>query len=390
MVEGFHGKPKADDEKLPNPSRRKFITGVGAAGFLSGLGISGEVRAEEQNAPLDEVVPDNLPQIAEREKIIDSLVQLYESQDTKRILESGTDEEIISLLQIWPEWLTRADTDFFRGTKHDHSRYVEAHGYPSFQIQANDLEDIVQGVPENRLNNPDSEKIPYGVASANAFTLTSGSDTVVVTNNHVIKAMHVPSIALAIPAEFDVAIADIPLSSKGLSQPLPLEKSRDITGSLVFNYVVKNDNLSPAGVRVRAGIAIKMTPHLFKFIQLHSAGNAKVPIDGMSADDMRIFEARALASYIVITAFEEEMMLSDWNIEAGHFYRQYFSFAQGSSGSAWTIARPDLTLNAVGVHWGGGLLSHGVFGEQLLGISYFDGPDVLNSVMEIYRNTKRN
>ena len=384
MFESLRSNRKPKEESPFDPERRKFLKGTVATIMAGALGsLSTKAWAQETTEP------ETLPSVEERESLIDALVKSYESPETKRILESGTDAEIVALLKKWPEAMARADTIFYGGTKYDPRLPLGENGSPSFQIQANSLEDVMGGASETKLNNPDTDQIPYGVGSANALTIVSGDDTLVLTNDHVVSAMNIPTVPLRLPEEFDVAVARIPLAARGLSNPLHLVEQADLTGSLVFNYVVKNDDVSPWGARVRAGVALKVTPRIVEFMRTHAPGGSTGQTVGADAEQSRLQKSRMLASYMVVSTLVEEAPLPHWDIQAGEFMNQYVSFAQGSSGSAWVQPLGGQARSLAGIHWGGSILEHGIFGTESIGVSFFHGPDVLRKVIDIYRARTR-
>ena len=268
-------KESPQKKKEPGTSKREFLIGAGAvaAPLVLGAGIIAHqqltrptpdkyeeyLHARKRRMHLDKVSRQS-PE--KREAVIDAEVarvsDFIRSSEGKRILESGTDDEIWALITMLPPILR----DDIRGTKYD----ISAKEWPSVTISgARGALPTTHGIEASK------QLREY----ANGFFLSPSN---LVTNWHVL-ATHVKEMPRQdteriddsyIINAIDVVHVDIPegrIAETAKAKPLQISASNDsIHGSMTVVAGIRPDETAdPNGTKLYPSAAIRMTPRLAQF-----------------------------------------------------------------------------------------------------------------------------
>ena len=379
MIEFFKRKP----ETLVDLPKRRTMLGL-LATAAAGV-VAPALPATAQDAT-PAIPPEQLalPSVEAREAIIDASLQRFTSPEAKRICESGSDAEIIALLTSYPEFLTRADDPFFAGTKFDPMPAIEKHGFPSSQIRETDLADYMSTGATTAVGNLHENTIAEFASGGNLFVAQHvgerGKENTVLSNEHVATSLGLPVLPGG-NAELDIRRLKVPLGTRGLPPAIIWDPSilpENMTGTLVFNPVIKSDPSAPQHHKVRAGIAIQLTEHLVDFMLRHSS---KIDPQQVPVEVHEKAKAQLLRSYVVVSSEWEQAEQSMFFLEAGKLHVSRFTNGQGTSGSPWVIVTPQNELRLTGIHFAGTTLRYGVFNEHSIHLSIYHGSDGIRETL---------
>jgi|GEM_PF-2870032 len=356
------------------PSRRDFLRSLGALASAAALPTAPKAQ-QRDSTPIPEP---NDTELLEREATIEKVLASFQNPETKRILESGTDEELHELLTRFPPYMCDVATGYYSRTKYDPMPHIIGAGYPTMHIGTTPVEELLEGKDPVAFGNLDQNTVPNDPAGGQGFVMRyEGGKNIVLTNKHVNDVIQLPEIT-ELPDEFDIAAVRVPFVRKEI--PVPLEwdgkdASTDITGSLVYNYVAKSDPLSPEKFRIRVGIAMKMTPHLLTYL-FRKKGLAPQP--GENEYMQRLQNSYAVTS----TALEQAEVASLFFDGTGGFHKLRSTLAHGTSGSPYERLRPDGTFALTGIHFAGILIEAQDSAEKPIALSFMHGPDALQRVID--------
>lgn len=280
--------------------RRKFLKGILQTAAVAAVPVSilGEshLRAPDfqiwQRERSERMRFDRLNGLApaEREKLISKEVNevgaFIRGPEGKRILESGTDDEIGALLTILPPLLR----EHIEGTKFDTTREQ----WPSVVINAGEWKNFIPDLIGRGNSRETLSKRLSGHPHGNGFYLNNKT---IVTNVHVpaVAFSHLKKYLGSFPqneinknaqakldaitdrsqeAGIDIMTLSLPddhIPAATLQMTPDKHTNADIQGRLIVAAGMKPDDTSaPDGTKVYPSIAIRVTPHLANFIYRHS------------------------------------------------------------------------------------------------------------------------